>query len=896
MDAPFCFTGGAIVGFGMGRKNKKKKRKGSHGENAKEVGRTAEEHGGGGAVRGETNGTHGRTEDHVRPEGTENESRSQDGPSFILSPPIANEDKHSGKGDRRSLSIDVPNDDDDDKYASTQTPELLAASNPGLPVFHNSNIDTSNGARFLGADIVQHLMLRISELESRLKAANIPSLPPTPKSLDETGSNPAVLHSGDYRGLVRRSYSISQREYSRSRAATGLTPPPSPRPEHTAKWMADSPFTPSTSASAVPHPVPPDNKNNAGSDSISDQGIASLSIGAGVSSVRSTGHNSIASRVNARTANMSPIIVQSARKHKRGTGATSNEAALRRRHQVASVGSITESKSLSRPGNEPFATSVPSLSMEKMKREDAESISLNASTSSGLKARSSHIRSAGTLPHVSFWDYMRVPIGDGPMPTEATAKEEGKERMRMLTLVRVPWHLEHTLHYGLAVCLDSFLFYITLLPLRFVYACGLCLSGLFSSHARRHIHGRHFHDIIQIAILICCTLLLKQVEMSWAYHTLRAQSFLKLYVIFNLFDILDKLMCALGQGIFDSLRWTLEHYSVTSVYSSAGNGSSGDGDSGSNNSSGAGSGDRGGDGGRRVLQHVTQVVAFSAASVVYTTTHALLSFSRMVALNVAINTQGSSLLTLLISNNFVELKASVFKRFQPENLFQITCSDIVERFHLMVFMFLIMLQNLDKHEDLHTFFRAAPIIIVCELLVDWVKHCFVSNFNRIPLEVYAKFSAVLRHDMTASFEKNAAFTRTSKNVLRGYTISKLPAETTRNHSYRVSSRIGLVNLPLACVLIRVIESQFRRHRLVWNYHIGEMIVLVVATYLFLLLVKVLLGLCLMGHAGQRYRDRLEKDDMKKATSEDGSAAAGRKTVEDFMKMKRYMIHKSRVPM
>ena len=162
-----------------------------------------------------------------------------------------------------------------------------------------------------------------------------------------------------------------------------------------------------------------------------------------------------------------------------------------------------------------------------------------------------------------------------------------------------------------------------------------------------------------------------------------------------------------------------------------------------------------------IAKHTSQVLLFSAASVLYTTTHALLSFSRMVALNVAINTQGSSLLTLLISNNFVELKASVFKRFQPENLFQITCSDIVEWFHLFVFMFLIMVQNLDKKEDLHTFFLAAPIIIICEFLVDWVKHCFVSNFNRIPLEVYAKFSAVMRHDLTAGFEKRSSKQRSS---------------------------------------------------------------------------------------------------------------------------------------
>ena len=125
--------------------------------------------------------------------------------------------------------------------------------------------------------------------------------------------------------------------------------------------------------------------------------------------------------------------------------------------------------------------------------------------------------------------------------------------------------MECTVNYGFAVALDSFLFYITILPLRALYASGLILLSVVSSKARSYVRGRHLHDLVQIGIFITCTTLLTQVEMSRAYHTLRAQSFLKLYVIFNLFDILDKLLCALGQGIFDSLRWTLEHSSFNNA-------------------------------------------------------------------------------------------------------------------------------------------------------------------------------------------------------------------------------------------------------------------------------------------------------------------------------------------
>jgi hypothetical protein len=47
---------------------------------------------------------------------------------------------------------------------------------------------------------------------------------------------------------------------------------------------------------------------------------------------------------------------------------------------------------------------------------------------------------------------------------------------------------------------------------------------------------------------------------------------------------------------------------------------------------------------------------------------------------------------VLMASNFVELKGSVFKKFDPENLFQIACSDIVERFRLIVYVGVVSAQ------------------------------------------------------------------------------------------------------------------------------------------------------------------------------------------------------------
>ena len=54
--------------------------------------------------------------------------------------------------------------------------------------------------------------------------------------------------------------------------------------------------------------------------------------------------------------------------------------------------------------------------------------------------------------------------------------------------------------------------------------------------------------------------------------------------------------------------------------------------------------------------------------------HTLVLFYQLVTLNVAINSYSNALLTLLLSNQFVEIKGSVFKKFEKENLFQMTCA------------------------------------------------------------------------------------------------------------------------------------------------------------------------------------------------------------------------------
>ena len=91
---------------------------------------------------------------------------------------------------------------------------------------------------------------------------------------------------------------------------------------------------------------------------------------------------------------------------------------------------------------------------------------------------------------------------------------------------------------------------------------------------------------------------------------------------------------------------------------------------------------------------------------------------------------------------------------------------MVERFQLVVFLVIITLQNfkdlewnLSNHWVL-VFWREKVIkkkvthmgvaIVYClmsELIVDWIKHAFITKFNKILPDVYRQFTESLRAEM-----------------------------------------------------------------------------------------------------------------------------------------------------
>uniref|UniRef100_A0A8C6X3L1 Transmembrane anterior posterior transformation 1 n=1 Tax=Naja naja TaxID=35670 RepID=A0A8C6X3L1_NAJNA len=310
-----------------------------------------------------------------------------------------------------------------------------------------------------------------------------------------------------------------------------------------------------------------------------------------------------------------------------------------------------------------------------------------------------------------------------------------ERRERVYTCMRIPRELEKLMIFGIFLCLDAFLYVFTLLPLRVFLAMFRFITLPCSSlRDRRLLQPAQVCDIFKGVILVICYFMMHYVDYSMMYHLIRGQSVIKLYIIYNMLEVADRLFSSFGQDILDALYWTATEPK------------------------------------ERKRAHIGVIPHFFMA-VLYVFLHAILIMVQATTLNVAFNSHNKSLLTIMMSNNFVEIKGSVFKKFEKNNLFQMSNSDIKERFTNYVLLLIVCLRNMEQFswnpDHLWVLFPDVCMVIASEVAVDIVKHAFITKFNDITADAYTDYSD------------------------------------------SVSRRMGFIPLPLAVLLIRVVTSSVK---------------------------------------------------------------------------------------
>jgi hypothetical protein len=406
-------------------------------------------------------------------------------------------------------------------------------------------------------------------------------------------------------------------------------------------------------------------------------------------------------------------------------------------------------------------------------------------------------------------------ISDEVRPGGHDVFAEEDTRPELYTFLRVPGAVEKILSLGFFLVADCFLYMFTFLPVRVMCAFWEVISRPVATLGRRGVSSGARIDLARFFIIVVVSAILLTVDTSTVYHYVRVQSAIKLYALFNLLEIGDKLFGSFGMDVFYSLHRTLQW--------------------------------------SRGPWHRRWPLPLLIA-VIYTLGHTMVLFAQVVALNVAVNSESNVLLTLLISNQFVELKSSVFKKFTKLNLFQITCHDMGERFQLFVFVLSITLPRLHAIDwtswesargPLSEVGYVVAVIGASELVIDYVKHAFITKFNFISPDEYTHFRRIILNDLV---------------------------ECRRSHVYVdysmvISRRIGFSTAPLACLAIRVGAQYVRGAPHAWGVYL--------VWWLNLVVVKIILGTVLLV-AACRSSEKWERQcEAKPAATATMSAWQGR---------------------
>jgi hypothetical protein len=273
----------------------------------------------------------------------------------------------------------------------------------------------------------------------------------------------------------------------------------------------------------------------------------------------------------------------------------------------------------------------------------------------------------------SILKYLQMEMFGMGDPCKGDAMEANKTIENFLS---VPMGIERVVVFGFLICIDAYLYVFTFLPIRVAFSTMLLiwefnayvyqklkqhtpiidimgLGGLSTYFTGRVFHRTNAYDIMRALLLVLGAYALSFLHMSRVYHYIRQQTTIKLYVLTGMMEIFDKLLGSFGQDAFDSM------YALTRSKTSP------------------------------------QKLAISfVVALLYVILHSMVYFVTIATLTVAINSNEQALITVLILNNFAEIKSFVFKKFDRLMMFQLACKDITERFQIVLFLMLIMVVSL----------------------------------------------------------------------------------------------------------------------------------------------------------------------------------------------------------
>ncbi|QHO57447.1 Protein POLLEN DEFECTIVE IN GUIDANCE [Arachis hypogaea] len=302
--------------------------------------------------------------------------------------------------------------------------------------------------------------------------------------------------------------------------------------------------------------------------------------------------------------------------------------------------------------------------------------------------------------------YFLEEMHNGNSLRSTTTLGNEKERERVYdTIFRLPWRCELLIDVGCFVCFDSFLSLLTIMPTRIM----MTIWKLLKTRQFKRLSAMELSDFGCFLIMSCGVILLQQTDISLIYHMIRGQGTIKLYVVYNVLEIFDKLCQSFNGDVLQTFFHSAEGLASCPPESTR--------------------------------FWIWRFIADESLAIAASIVHSFILLAQAITLSTCIVAHNNALFALLVSNNFAEIKSNVFKRYSRDNVHSLVYFDSIERFHISAFILFVLAQNILEAEGpwFESFLSNVLLVYVCEMIIDIIKHSFIAKFNDIKPITYSEF-------------------------------------------------------------------------------------------------------------------------------------------------------------
>ncbi|KAJ3448480.1 hypothetical protein M0812_00960 [Anaeramoeba flamelloides] len=384
-------------------------------------------------------------------------------------------------------------------------------------------------------------------------------------------------------------------------------------------------------------------------------------------------------------------------------------------------------------------------------------------------SRLKRIKKEHKLPEKSFFtlSYLKREISPPKLKRSqyGIRSVHGVSSMISAEFIIIPLFLERFVAFGFFSVMCECLLFLLISPLRLLKFLFYILPKSVFHFSFAKGFEWYLVNFLTVTILLLTNLSLFTFDDSQLYHSIRGQSLIKFYVLFSILDIFSKLLTSLGSTLQQTLinRVTQRGEDYYQIKKNKEEKQKVNYNENENKNKNKNENESEKEKEKKKVKEkkemeffwfskrIVGVLFYFIWTLIYCITHSLVFIIQFTTLNVCVNSHDKSWIAFLISHQTTQLKATIFKKFDSEHLFQISCGDSSSRFNMIVSSIIIIVRNAlggpNEFAVQKRAWVALLMILFIQIMIDWVKHYLIIMINHHPLKYYKKFMAIIASDI-----------------------------------------------------------------------------------------------------------------------------------------------------